>query len=69
MEEISRLESELKLMLDNIARLKAFVAEYSESPSSWCPTSSNVMGELKHRGVALKQRLTIISHVTTSNLF
>ena len=69
MEEIDRLESELKLMLDNIVRLKAFVAEYSESPSSWHPTSSNVMGELKHRGVALKQRLTIISHVTTSNLF
>ena len=69
MEEIDRLESELKLMLDNIERIKTFVGEYSESPSSWRPTSSNVMGELKHRAVALKQRLTLISHVTTSNLF
>lgn len=69
MEEIDRLESELKLMLDNIARLKAFANEYAENPRSWCPTSSNVMGELKHRGVALKQRLTLLSHVTTSNLF
>ena len=69
MEEIDRLESELKLMLDNIERIKTFVGEYSESPSSWCPTSSNVMGELKHRAVALKQRLTLISHVTSSNLF
>ena len=69
MDEINRLESELNLMLDNVKRLKAFVAEFSESPSSWRPTSSNVMGELKHRAVALKQRLTIISHVTTSNLF
>ncbi len=69
MEEIDRLESELNLMLDNIKRLKAFVAEYSESPSNWAPYSSNVMGELKHRAVALKQRLTLISHLSTSNLF
>ena len=69
MEEIDRLESELTLMLDNVKRLKAFAGQCSESPSKWVPYSSNVMGELKHRAVALKQRLTLISHLSTSNLF
>ena len=69
MEEIDRLESELTLMLDNVKRLKAFAGQYSENPSNWIPYSSNVMGELKHRAVALKQRLTLISHLSTSSLF
>ena len=67
MEEIKKLEMELILMLDNIKRLKQFVKD-SGDDGRYNVYNAHVVGELKHRGVALKQRLTLVSKVTTRNL-
>lgn len=66
MREIELLESELKLMLDNIERLKKFKGQFKKG--DWKPYNSAIVGELKHRGVALKQRLTIVSKIVTHEL-
>lgn len=67
MKQIELLESELKLMLDNIERLKDYVNDPVNK--EWKPYSCLVMGELKHRSVSLKQRLTLINKTSTSELF
>ena len=67
MEEIKKLEMELILMLDNIKRLKQFVKD-SKEPDTYRVSNARVVGELKHRSVALKQRLTLVSKVTTRNI-
>jgi hypothetical protein len=67
MEQIELLEAELILMQDNIRRLKDYVLD--EKNRAWKPCQSNVVGELKHRSVALKQRLTEIQKVNTSIFF
>lgn len=64
MKEIELLEMELKLIADNIKRLKA----YQEAQKKYGATfNSLVVGEFKHRLIALKQRLTII--VQTVNTY
>lgn len=67
MKEIELLESELKLMLDNINRLKQFVKE--EKSEKYRRSYSVVFGELKHRGIAVKNRITIVGKIPTLNLF
>lgn len=67
MKELELLKSELLLMLDNIERVKLY--QEDETNKSWKPYNSNVVGELKHRAVALKQRLTLIKNLTTTQLF
>ena len=64
MEEIELLEMELTLLLDNIERLKAFRLEQSEE-NKWSPSHSLVVGEFKHRLIALKQRCTLASKIST----
>ena len=65
--QIELLESELKLIKDNIERVKDFVKE--ENSSSYKPYTSHVFGELKHRLTSLKSRIKIINKLSTSNLF
>ena len=67
MEQIELLEAELILMQDNIKRLKDYVLE--EQNKKWKPCQSNVLGELKHRSVAIKQRLTQIQELNTLQFF
>ena len=67
MEQLAFLEQELKMMLENIERIKRF--KNNEENKKYRPDKSNVVGELKHRSISLKQRLTIVSKMTTSNLF
>lgn len=62
MEQLEFLEQELKMMLENIQRLKEFK---KERPWQY---QSRVVGEFKHRAVALKQRLTLAGRITTSEL-
>ncbi len=64
MNEIKLLTSELELMLDNIRRLDDYIYDNQFNR----PYHSLVVGELKHRAVALKQRLTLISKLSTSTL-
>jgi protoheme ferro-lyase len=67
MKELELLEQELKSMLNNIDRIRDFKMEYENK--KWKPYHSNVVGELKHRIVVLKQTLTRASKITTYNLF
>jgi hypothetical protein len=67
MEQLEFLEQELKMMLENIERIKRY--KEKESLNKRNPSSSRVVGELKHRSIALKQRLTIVSKIVTENLF
>jgi hypothetical protein len=67
MEELEMFEIELKLIQDNINRLKQYKKD-NES-EKWKPCQSNVVGEFKHRLIALKQRITLVCKVTTQDLF
>lgn len=63
MKQLDLLEAELKLMQDNIDRIREFEKETTEAYSSL------VFGELKHRCIALKGRCTIINKLATIDLF
>lgn len=66
MEQLELLEIELKLLQENIIRVKKF--EKSFKKGDWTPCNSNVVGELKHRCISLKQRLTLVCELTTNKL-
>jgi len=68
MEQLELLEQELLMVLENIKRVKEYKQKY-DNTEKWYPSNSNVVGELKHRLVALKSRLTLVSGITTSSLF
>lgn len=67
MEQLILLEQELVMLQENIQRIK----EYRSDPENqkYRPHSSRVVGEFKHRVVSLKQRLTLVSSITTYDLF
>jgi hypothetical protein len=67
MEQLELLEQELIMLQENIKRIKDY--KNDEVNSKWKPYSSRVVGEFKHRIVALKQRLTLVSQIVTSDLF
>mgnify|MGYP000968884002 CR=1 FL=1 len=64
--KIELLENELYLLIDNIERLKAYQQKCEKR--GFVPYNSLVVGEIKHRMTALKQRLTICSKITTGDL-
>ena len=64
MEDLQQLENELIYMLDNIKRLKALKKE--NETAKWLLSQSNVMGELKHRIVSVKQTMTRVSKISTT---
>lgn len=65
MKEIEMLEMELILIQDNIKRMKEFKSEFKKG--DWKPCNSSVVGEFKHRIIALKQRLTLASKINTND--
>lgn len=65
--QIELLEQELHMLLDNIKRLKEY-QQKCEKRHGYMPYQSLVVGEIKHRMTALKQRLTICSKITTGDL-
>lgn len=64
MKQLDLLEAELKLLQDNIDRVREF-----EKETVGTAYSSLVFGELKHRCVSLKVRCTIINKLSTIDLF
>ena len=62
--QLKMLEQELEQIQENINRLKIHINE-----TNYTTYSSNVFGELKHRLIALKQRITLVNKLTTWNLF
>lgn len=67
MEELQLLKSELYLLLDNIERVEKRYEE--EKSSKYVPYNIAIVGELKHRCVALKQRLTNVNNLSTNKMF
>ena len=68
MDEIKMLEMEITLMLDTIKRLKIKQEQGFPSVFGGSTSNSHVLGELKHRAVALKQRLTGLKKLTVYNI-
>lgn len=67
MKQLELLEQELLMIQENIQRIKKFKKEHESE--KYKPYSSRVVGEFKHRIITLKQRLTLVSTITTSSLF
>jgi len=67
MKQLELLEQELKMIQENIQRVKKYQKE--QKLEKWKPYNSLVVGELKHRLIALKQRITLVSQITTTDLF
>ena len=65
-DQLEYLEQDLIQMLENIQRIKQFKKE--KEFEKWTPSCSRVVGELKHRAIVLKQRLTLVQNISTSNL-
>lgn len=67
MKELDNLKYELKQMLDNIERVR----DYADSLENekYKPYQSLVVGELKHRCVALKSTLTRVGKIKTADLW
>lgn len=63
MKDLEMLKQEVLIFLENIERVEKFVEE--KNSQVYKPFNSNVFGELKHRCVSLKQRLTIIKKMNT----
>lgn len=64
MKQLELLEMELKLIQENIERVKQY-----EEENEYRVYKCNVFGELKHRLTSLKQRITVFNKCTTSDLF
>jgi len=67
MEQLEFLEVELRMLQENIARIREF--QKDEENNKYIPHTSRVIGEFKHRIVAIKQRLTLVSTIVTRDLF
>lgn len=67
MKELQMFEQELLLIQDNIKRLKEY--KNNDENKKYKPYHSHVVGELKHRLTALKQRITLVNNITTYDLF
>jgi len=65
MKQLQLLEQELIMLQENIERVKKYQKDTTNSHNY----QSRVVGEFKHRIVALKQRLTLVSKMNTNSLF
>jgi len=65
MKELEKLKIELKQIEDNIKRVEKFKKDYDSSKNDYHPYSSRVVGELKHRLIALKQTITEVTKIST----
>ncbi len=65
MKQLQLLEQELIMLQENIERIK----KYQKDGQNVSNYQSRVVGEFKHRIVALKQRLTLVSQMNTNSLF
>lgn len=67
MKELDNLEYELKIILDNIKRVRDYAKD--DVNKHHRPYQSFVVGELKHRCVALKSTLTRVGKIRTEDLW
>ncbi len=65
--QLEFLEAELKMIQENIQRIRLYQNDMDNK--KWKPYNSRVVGEFKHRIIALKQRLTLVSKIVTYDLF
>ena len=50
-------------------RLKQYKKSQLAIDHRYTPSNSLIVGELKHRSVSLKQRLTLIANMNTNDIF
>jgi len=67
MKQLELLKHELIMIQENIERIEQF--KLNKDNKKYKPYHSNVVGEFKHRIVSIKQRLTLVSKITTTDLF
>ena len=67
MKQLELLEQELEMVQENIQRVKKY--QKKGQSGKYKTYNSNVVGELKHRLIALKQRITLVNGITTSDLW
>ena len=67
MKQLELLEQELKMVQENIQRVKKY--QKKEQNRKRKPYQSHVVGELKHRLIALKQRITLVNEISTNDLW
>ncbi len=67
MEQLELLEQELKMVQENIQRVKKYQKQWQNE--KYIPYHSHVVGELKHRLIALKQRISLVNEIVTSDLW
>lgn len=67
MKELDNLKYELKQMLDNIERVRGYADSLKNE--KYKPYQSLVVGELKHRCVALRSTLTRVGKIKTEDLW
>lgn len=67
MKELEMLEVELKLLQNTIKEVRKYRKDHENS--KYPPYQSRVVGELRHRCIALKGTLKKVQGLTTSRLF
>ena len=65
MKQIELLEQELKMVQENLQRLKKYKKE--QGKTHYRVYHCHVFGELKHRLIALKQRITLVNKLSTND--
>ena len=67
MTHLEELKQEIEIIKKNIKRVEIFIEE--NQGDKYRPYSSHVFGELKHRLTALKGTITVVTKMSTGDLF
>lgn len=67
MTQLEELKQEIEIIKNNIKRVEIFIKENQDN--KYPPYSSHVFGELKHRLTALKGTITMMTKISTRDLF
>ena len=67
MERLEELKQEMKIIESNIKRVEKYIKDNKDD--KYRPYSSQVFGELKHRLIAFKRSINIITNMSTNDLF
>ena len=68
LKQLNEFKQELKMIERNIQRVEKYVSDNGRE--QYCPPNScQVFGELKHRLIALKRSILLITEIPTRDLF
>lgn len=69
LKQLNEFKQELKMIERNIQRVEKYVSDTSKYKEDDLPNSCQVFGELKHRLIALKRSILLITEIPTRDLF